>query len=308
MNPNVAAAIRKSAAVPSIPQVVTRFLEVIQDPNFDYDDVVKALSADAGTVSEVLRLANSALFGVSRKVTSLKQALTLLGPRRTRSLVLGRYLVEAVGGTGTELIDRNYFWRRCLASAVIGARLADDLCPRLRDEIFLSALLADVGVTILAQAMPAEYGPIAQTYAPHGGPISPEVEEHAIGTTHAEVSAMVLAEWSLPDPLCEAVRLSHDSTVDVVSEGTHMARVINAADRIGRMLCEIPDVAKAADECTDAMAFVNAELHLLARILGDVEKDVEELAQILKIDVIPSQVYTRIAEAIRERLAAGAAT
>ena len=94
MNAKVADAISKSAAVPSIPQVVTRFLEVIQDPNFDYDDVVKAIGADAGTVSEILRLANSALFGVSRKVTSLRQALTLLGPRRTRSLVLGRYLVE----------------------------------------------------------------------------------------------------------------------------------------------------------------------------------------------------------------------
>jgi len=307
MNAKVADAISKSAAVPSIPQVVTRFLEVIQDPNFDYDDVVKAIGADAGTVSEILRLANSALFGVSRKVTSLRQALTLLGPRRTRSLVLGRYLVEAVGGTGGEFVDRNYFWRRSLAAAVIGARLADDLCPRLRDEVFLSALLADVGVSILAEAMPHEYGPIAQAYAPHGGVISPEAEQKAVGATHAEVSAMVLAEWSLPDPLCEAVRLSHDANVEAVSEGTHMARIINAADRVGRMLCEIPDVAKSAEECAAAMEFVGAELHVLARILGEVEKAVEELAAILKIDVIPSQVYTKIAEAVRDRLAAGAA-
>jgi HD-like signal output (HDOD) protein len=136
MNPKVAEAIRQSAAVPSIPQVVMRFLEVIQDPNFNYDDVVKVLSVDAGMVSEVLRLSNSALFGVSRKVTTLKQALTLLGPRRTRSLVIGRYLTEAVGNTGEGLIDRSYFWRRSLASAVIAARIADEVCPRQRDEVF----------------------------------------------------------------------------------------------------------------------------------------------------------------------------
>jgi len=306
MNAKVAEAILKSAAVPSIPQVVTRFLEVIQDPNFDYEDVVKVLGVDAGTVSEVLRLANSALFGVARKVTSLKQALTLLGPRRTRSLVLGRYLAEAVSRTTSDLVDRGYFWRRSLASAVIAARLADNVCPRLRDEVFLSALLADVGVCILADAFPNEYGPIAQTYAPHCGPLSAQAERIAVDATHAEVSAMVLAEWSLPDPLCEAVRFSHDDSVDVVSEGTHMARIINASDRVGRQLCEIPDVDASLEACAEAMRSVGASLEVLARILGEVESDVKELASILKIDVIPSTVYATIADAIRDKLTAHA--
>ncbi|MGD2110653.1 MAG: HDOD domain-containing protein, partial [Phycisphaerae bacterium] len=89
MKASVLETIKKSAAVPSMPQVVLRFLEIMQDPGFEYRDLVKVLSADAGTVSEVLRLANSALFGVRNKVVSLQQALTLLGPKRTRSLLLG---------------------------------------------------------------------------------------------------------------------------------------------------------------------------------------------------------------------------
>ena len=60
MNANLLDAIKKSAAVPSMPQVVTRFLEIMQDPSFDYNDLVKVLSSDPGTVSEVLRLVNSA--------------------------------------------------------------------------------------------------------------------------------------------------------------------------------------------------------------------------------------------------------
>jgi HD-like signal output (HDOD) protein len=306
MNPKVAEAIRQSAAVPSIPQVVMRFLEVIQDPNFNYDDVVKVLSVDAGMVSEVLRLSNSALFGVSRKVTTLKQALTLLGPRRTRSLVIGRYLTEAVGNTGEGLIDRSYFWRRSLASAVIAARIADEVCPRQRDEVFLGALLADVGVTILAEALPEEYAPVATQYAPHGDGFGVELEERTLSASHAEVSAMVLAEWSLPDSICTAVRLSHDNTVESTNEANHMAMVINASDRVGKLLCEIPDVTQSAEECVAAMQFVGAELAVLEKVLGEVEADVEELAGMLKIDVIPSAVYAKIAEAIRERLAVGA--
>ena len=306
MNPSVSEAIKKSAAVPSMPQVVMRFLEVIQDPNFDYDKVVKVLSVDAGTVSEVLRLANSALFGVSRKVTSLKQALTLLGPRRTRSLVLGRYLVEAVGDAGGNLVDRSYFWRRSLAAAVIGARIADEICPRLRDEIFLSALLADIGITVLAQAMPDAYAPIAEQYAPHGENFSSDDEEAVVSANHAEVSALVLGEWRLPEHMCAAVQHSHNNGIADDEEGGQMARVINASDRIAKLLCEIPDVHASVGVCAEATAFVGVELSVLVNILGAVEADVEELAGILKIDVIPSAVYEKIASAIREQVALAA--
>ena len=77
MKNDVLETLKRSAVVPSMPQVVTRFLEIIQDPDFNYNQLVEVLGADPGTTSEVLRLANSALFGVTRQITSLRQALTL---------------------------------------------------------------------------------------------------------------------------------------------------------------------------------------------------------------------------------------
>ncbi|NOX59746.1 MAG: HDOD domain-containing protein [Planctomycetes bacterium] len=306
MNANVVEAIRKSAAVPSMPQVVTRFLEVIQDPNFDYNSVVKVLSVDAGTVSEILRLSNSALFGVSRKVTSLKQALTLLGPRRTRSLVLGRYLVEAMGDSSGGKLDTSYYWRRSLACGVIGARIADKVCPRLRDEVFLAGLLADIGVAILSQAMSEEYDSIVTQYAPHGGTFTEEDEVKLVGASHGEVTAMVLSEWGLPEAMCDAVKHSHTESIDVTDNASQMARVVNASDRIAKLLCEIPDVNTCVETCSAAVAFAGVELSALVEIIGGVEADVEELATVLKIDVIPSAVYQKIAQAIRDQLSVAA--
>ena len=302
MNPNVVEAIRKSAAVPSMPQVVTRFLEVIQDPNFDYNSVVKVLSVDAGTVSEILRLSNSALFGVSRKVTSLKQALTLLGPRRTRSLVLGRYLVEAIGDNCGGALDTSYYWRRSLSAGVIAARISDKACPRLRDEAFLTGLLADIGVAILSQAMGDKYEPIVSQYTPHGSPYTEQDEQKLVDTSHSEVSAMVLSEWGLPEAMCDAVKESHNNEIDVTDNASQMARVVNASDRIAKILCEIPDVNTCVETCAKAVAFSGVELTDLVEILDSVESDVEELASVLKIDVIPSAVYEKIAHAIREQL------
>lgn len=302
MNAQVLESLKKSAAVPSVPQVVARFLQIMQDTNFDYADIVKVLSTDPGTVSEILRLANSALFGVRNKVASLRQALTLLGPKRTRSLVLGRYLVDTMGKKSVSGLDMSYFWRRSLAASVVGARFADAVLPAQRDEVFIGTLLADIGIAIMAEAMPEAYGPLARRFAPHGLPFTADEEMDAVGVTHADVSAMVLKHWSLPDSVTQAVNL-HESTNPGTSPTAQSARLLHSAGRIGRLLCEIPDVEEVAEVCARATAFVGVELGVLVKLLPTIEQDIEELAEVLRIDVIPSKVYALIAKTIEDKLA-----
>ena len=301
MNAKVLEAIKKSAAVPSVPQVVTRFLEIMQDPEFDYDDLVKVLSADAGTVSEILRLVNSALFGIRQKIVSLRQALTLLGPMRTRSLLVGRYLVDTMAQKQVSGLDMSYFWRRSLASSVVASRLAEAAAPRLRDEVFIGALLADIGVPILAEALPDTFGPIAVRYAPQAAPFTAEEELEAVEVTHAQVSAMVLTHWALPDIVTKAVNLHQSSNPGEGNVAT-IARILNAADAIARLLSEIPDAEEVTTVGNHAMRFVGTPVEVLINLLPSIEGDIEELAAALRIDVIPSKVYAFIARTIQEGL------
>lgn len=302
MKARVLEAIKTSAAVPSVPQVVTRFLQIMQDPSFKYEDLVKVLSADAGTVSEILRLVNSALFGVRRKIVSLHQALTLLGPKRTRSLLLGRYLVDTIGQESIAGLDMSYFWRRSLASSVIASRFAESIFPAARDEVFIAALLADIGVPILAEALPESYASIVATYAPRVASATAEEERHAVEVTHAEVSAMVLAHWTLPESVVNAVNL-HQSDNPGDGDIATAARLLNSSDRIARLLCEIPDPKEIVDLCVEATAFVGVKVDVLVNLLASIEGDLEELAEILRIDVIPSNVYALIAKTVEEHLA-----
>ena len=301
MNAALLEMIKKSAAVPSIPQIVSRFLEIMQDPGFEYEDLVKALSVDPGTVSEILRLCNSALFGVRHKVVSLRQALTLLGPKRTRSLLLGRYLVDSLSRKLVAGLDMSYFWRRSLASSVVAARLTEYVLSRHRDEVFIAALLADIGVPILAEALPDRYAVVAASYAPHETPMAVEEEQEAVGATHAEVSAMVLAHWTLPDLVCRAVNL-HQSDNPGSDEAGTIARLLNACDRIARLLCEVPDAEEVIQVCTEATAFIGVPLRTLIELLPTIEGDIEELAGVLRVDVIPSKVYSLIAQAVESKL------
>lgn len=305
MNAQICEIIKNSAAIPSVPQVITRVMQIMQDPDFEYTDVVKALSADAGTVSEILRLANSAFFGVRQKVIALRQALTLLGPKRTRSLLLGRYLVDSMGAKSIEGLDMSYLWRRSLATAVLSSHFAKIVAPPLRDEAFISGLLADIGISILAQAIPTRYSPIVARYAPHGEPIDSESELEAVGATHAEVSAMVLSHWTLPETITTAVNLHHSPNPGEGDAAT-VAKCINAADRIGKLLCEVPETTEIGPVCEGAVNFVGVDVQMLVELLATVENDIEELAEILRIDVIQSNVYTLIAKTVQDSLSPSA--
>ena len=86
------------------------------------------------------------------------------------------------------------------------------------------------------------------------------------------------------------------------------ARLIHASDRIAKLLCEIPDVTEVNQVCTEAAQSLEIELAELGRFVGEIENDVEELASVLHIEVLPSTVYTMIAQAIQEALATPAST
>jgi HD-like signal output (HDOD) protein len=301
MKASVLETIKKSAAVPSMPQVVVRFLEIMKDPDFEYRDLARVLSSDPGTVSEVLRLSNSALFGIRNKVVSLQHALTLLGPKRTRSLLLGRYLIDAMSKKRVNGMDMGYFWRRSLAASVIAARFADAVKPRLREEAFIAAVLADIGIPILAEAFEMAYAPIAARFAPHGVPATADEEIEAVEVSHAQVSAMVLTHWRLPDEIDTAVNL-HQSPHPGQGGSADIARLLNSADRIAKLLCEVPEPDEITTVCLEATGFVGTDLSVLLKLLPTIENDIEDLADALRIDVIPTNVYALVAKTIQERL------
>lgn len=292
--------LRRSAAIPSMPQVAARFLEIIQDPDFEYRDVVEVLSTDPGMTGEILRLANSPLFGVTRTITSLAQALTLLGLKRVRSLVLGRYIVDSIDKKKPADIDMAYYWRRSLTTAVLASHLAEAVAPKLREEAFTAGLLADIGVVILDESLPEQFQPIAQEYRPSGRFPLWDLETATLSLTHGVVSAMVLEDWRLPAVICEAVTRHSEPPLAEADESRPIARVVRSAECVGKFLCEEPaDLDEAGAACIQAAAGISLDAQMLARILTEIEPQITEFASILRIKTGPSQVYGELAEKVR---------
>jgi len=305
MNGNTLEAIRQSAAVPSMPMIATRCYEMTSDPNCNYDRLVDLLNTDPGMATDVLRLSNSPLFGVLRQVTSLKQAVALLGVRRIRDLVLSRYLVQKLRDAREELIDIHHFWRRSLATGILAARIAEAAKTRGRDEAFLAGLLADVGVVILARALPRQYGLITQHYRTADAALWTNLEFAQLGVAHPDVSALVLEQWNLPQSIVDAVR-HHHGVKGPRADGQaipDIAGVIGAAGEVARSLCNATVTPDAAIQgCIDSMKCAGLDAGTLATALPAIDEDVKNMSRLLGVDVIDSKTFT----AIGQKLATGA--
>ncbi len=297
----------RSAALPTMPQVVTRFLEVSADENHTLGDLVTLLSTDPGISSELLRLANSALFGVTRTVTSLQQAMTLLGMRRVRTLVLGRYLVERLHQNveKPESFEFGYYWRRSLGTAVLAAKFADQLAPMYREEAFIGGLLTDIGVVVLMDALPDRYAPIASEYEALDGETFARRELQALGLTHAEVSALVLDRWMLPPIVVQAVHYHHspDSVGARDGQAGTLLRIVSGSSRLSKLLCDGPDPDSVARACSLTMEAVGLDMAVLHAALEDMESTIRQLADLLRIEIISGRTYDEVANAIAARLA-----
>ena len=301
MHADTLEAIQKSAAIPSMPMIATRCYEMTSDPNCNYDRLTELLTTDAGMATDVLRLSNSALFGVTRQVVSLKQAVTLLGLRRIRDLVLSRYLVQKLNNVRGGLIDINHFWRRSLATGILASRFAEAAALRGRDEVFIGGLLADVGVVILANALALQFGPIANQYRATQSQQWAALELGQLGVAHPEVSALVLEQWNLPTTVVEAVRRHHEVCEAKPSATPDVAGIIGAAGEVARCLCEAaaPDVATKG--CIDAMSRVGLDASVLSTALAAIEADMKGMSRLLGVDVVDTKTFA----AVGAQLAAG---
>lgn len=203
--------------------VVQTILQVLEDEEFSVDELANCVEKDPTLTARVLCLVNSTGYGTSTRVSSLQQAISLLGIRKLRTVVLTSCMV---GRLTRELDEKVYleYWKRSITTSIV-ANLLAKLAGAQPDSAYTAGLLADIGVLVLAQFESEKYLPVFKS-AHHGEELI-LAEREAFGFDHAELSAGVLKAWGLPDELAEAVAAHHDPEA---AEQTAMSRVVRAAN------------------------------------------------------------------------------
>jgi putative nucleotidyltransferase with HDIG domain len=218
----------------SLPNVVLKALELINDPRSTPQQLAAALSLDQGLTTRVLALASSAFFGVGRRSLSLRESLVRVGFNAVRSLVITAAVAPALDRPlPGYVLDRGQLWRHSVACGLCARNVAAMVGYRDREEAYIAGLLHDIGKLIIDRHLRGEF---AQVFAMAEQQRIPfiEAERMIIGFDHAQIGEIVLEKWQLPAGLSEAVGKHH---APLQSSGTSLLpAIIHVADAITLML------------------------------------------------------------------------
>jgi diguanylate cyclase (GGDEF)-like protein len=195
----------KEMKLPSPPAVAIKMLEAFKREHVSLDEISRIVSSDPALAVKVLKLANSPIYTRANKVETIKKAVAVLGTRTLKNIALSFVIVEGIHSSWSVSLDLETFWRRSITSAV-ATSLISGLLKHKDDDLFITALLQDIGVLVLNLHDAETYKALTHDMAP-GSPI--EEEEAAFGPDHQDVGSLLLREWNLPDNICELVRYHH---------------------------------------------------------------------------------------------------
>lgn len=193
--------------LPSLPHVVTRIMQLVEDPTTSAAQVSQAISNDQALASKVLRLANSAYYGFPYQIATVAHATVILGFRAVKTLVLSAFASAWFDEKG-DAIDRGELWKHSVGCAVAARLLASRAGWRDAEEAFTAGLLHDIGRVMLDRYA---HRPLRQAVelSQSGGMPLREAELSVFGFTHGELGQWVMEQWKLPLTLCVAIGCHH---------------------------------------------------------------------------------------------------
>lgn len=193
--------------LPPLPAIVMDLIASLGSDSMSSDLVAQKLSRDPGLSAKTLRIANSPFFGMARQIASIPDALTILGLRAVRTLILAAGMVDTFKQMERAGFEFKPFWRHAMGAGLCGQLLAREL--HMDDGIgFTIGLLHDVGRLALASSFPDLYVN-ALSYQRQMDLLLIDAEDHVLGVNHAQVGALLLERWSFSPVIVEAVANHH---------------------------------------------------------------------------------------------------
>jgi len=192
----------------SLPEVCIRVNEMLDDPAVTAVDLGQVISQDTSLTARLLKIVNSSYYGFPAKIETVSRAVTVVGLRELRGLVIAASAVETFSNVPDEVLNKVRFWRHSLYCGVI-ARLLAEQCHVLHSErLFVAGLLHDIGKLIIAQRFPEETKMI--TLGAESDECSEfKTEQDLLGFNHADVGGELMKAWNMPETLFETVAFHH---------------------------------------------------------------------------------------------------
>ena len=276
----------------TLPAVATEVLRLTDQPGIDAKDIRDCVQRDPALTAKLLRVVNSSIYGLSGEVTTLDQAIALMGVTPLRLLVLGFSLPDKLlDGLTNEALSQ--YWTATLTRASAARSIAELGWGRLGDEAFVAGMMQGIGQLALLQELGEEYARLVKKFsdAPTANPADfSKMEHEAIGFDHRTLSARMLREWKLPERIVEAIeRQSDPETIKQLRSRPHSDSVCLARSlRLGELLSQLVSqsrlsaLAELVDEGHHYCRLTRKQVNTLVEPL---QQQVDQLADAMSLSL-----------------------
>lgn len=213
--------------LPSIPVIMMEVNKLLDNPMTSASELGKVISKDQGLVTKILTVANSPLYGLPRRVSTIDFAIVILGFDHIKNIVLALSMIEAFKSKSDKYLDRRKYWAHSIMVASTAKRICDDLGYHFTGEAFTSGLLHDLGIPVIHKFFNTEFLKICELAE------TPEftlntAETEVLGLTHQDIGYFLAQRWNLPLNLADTI-LNHECP-EQSSQNKSLASVIHLAD------------------------------------------------------------------------------
>jgi HD-like signal output (HDOD) protein len=228
--------VERQIELPVLSQLIVRLVRYFQTPvdGIPVDDMCRDIAVDPKASVVLFKAANASANGLLRQISKVRDAVRLLGIRRSIGHILNAAIVDGMGHLAQRLPAEQQLWhsRRGLLIASVCSTFAE-MERRPAEAAFLSGLLQDVGILVMLHACPRDYHAVLHRWRTVGPLKLAMIERSELGCTHAEVSAAMLEHWQLPAslivPILHHLEPLRDAARQGVDPGLHRAMMIGEA-------------------------------------------------------------------------------
>jgi putative nucleotidyltransferase with HDIG domain len=227
--------LKDAGDLPTLPTIALEVSRLANDPMSGMSEIVRIIRNDPSMTGKILRVSNSAFYGMPRRVESLNMALVVLGMREVSNLVTSIAVLKAFPNNNNENFQREEFWDHSAGTGEIARVLVSKLQMRLHGIEFTAGLLHNIGKIVLHQYYPNELAEAFKLSEEEKIP-SLVAEQRVLGTDHAEVGAWLAEKWSLPNSIVESIRYHHQP--NLAPEQGVLTAVVHLAANLARAILD----------------------------------------------------------------------
>ena len=193
----------------SLPDIYYRLEEAIVDPGSTTDKIAELLRSDPDLCARMLRMGNSAFYSFPTKIETIERAVSVIGLRQIRELVLATSVVRAFEGIPTDLVNMSTFWEHSVAVGIMARSLGEKARIPKADSFYIPGLLHDIGRLVMYLKLPGLTHELLVEREATACCMF-QLERNLLGYSHTEIGARLLESWKLPQSIWEPVATHHN--------------------------------------------------------------------------------------------------